>query len=73
MYGGRTATLGTGHVFDRFLDSMDFAAGAFWHCDAVRSIERKARDIRAHLADAVRQLPHDRLCCKVRLVGDLSA
>ena len=59
MYGGRTATLGTGHVFDRFLDSMDFAAGAFWHCDAVRSIERKARDIRAHLADAVRQLPHD--------------
>ena len=59
VYGGRTATLGTGHVFDRFLDSMDFAAGAFWHCDAVRSIERKARDIRAHLADAVRQLPHD--------------
>ena len=61
MYGGRTATLGTGHVFDRFLDSslLDFAAGAFWHCDAVRSIERKARDIRAHLADAVRQLPHD--------------
>ena len=57
VYNGRTATMGTGHVFDRFVDSMDFAAGAFWNCDAVRSIEKKARDIRRHLSGAVRQLP----------------
>ena len=59
VYGGRTATMGTGHVFDRYLDLMDFAAGAFWHCDAIRSIEKKARDIRGHLAAAVRQLPQE--------------
>ena len=59
VYGGSIATMGTGHVFDRFLDTMNFAACAFWHCDAARSIERKARDIRSRLADAVRQLPHD--------------
>ena len=59
VYGGRTASLGTGHVFDRFLDTMEFGAGAFWHCDAVRSIEGKARDIRARLAHAVRQLPQE--------------
>ena len=59
VYGGRTASLGTGHVFDRFLDTMEFGAGAFWHCDAARSIEGKARDIRARLAYAVRQLPQE--------------
>ena len=59
VFGGRTATLGTGHAFDRFLHTMDFAAGAYWHCDAVRSIERKARDIRGHLADTLRQLPQE--------------
>ena len=59
VFGGRTATMGTGHVFDKFMDTMDFAACAFWHCDAARSIEIKARDVRGRLADAVRQLPEE--------------
>ena len=67
VYGGRTATMGTGHVFDRFVDSIDFAAGAFWHCDAIRSIEKKARDIRAHLAGAVRQRGQSNGTLSVRL------
>ncbi|MEJ2406248.1 MAG: hypothetical protein P8171_18495 [Candidatus Thiodiazotropha sp.] len=46
---------GTGN--NCFLEELSFAIGAFWNCDAIRSTERKARDIRGHLAEAVRQLP----------------
>lgn len=55
--GGRIVHIGGGHGNNRYLDTMDFAAGAFWHCDAERAIERKARDIRKRLSDAVSQLP----------------
>ena len=57
IVGGRTGRLGGGRGNNCYLDRMDFAAGAFWHCDAKRSIERKARDIRGHLAEAIKQLP----------------
>lgn len=40
-----------------YVDDIAWAAGAYWHCDADRSIEAKARDIRSHLADAITQLP----------------
>lgn len=36
--------------------AIHFAVGAYWHCDAAASIEKKARDVRGHLAKAVRQL-----------------
>jgi hypothetical protein len=54
---GRVERLGEGRGNNRFLDELEFAAGAFRSCDAPRAIEQKARDIRHHLADAVRQLP----------------
>ena len=62
MVAGRIVRIGEGGGNNRFLDEMSFAAGAFWHCDAEQVIARKARDIRGHLADAVRQLPDDRKC-----------
>jgi hypothetical protein len=42
-----------------YWDEIEFACGSWWRCDAPRSIERKARDIRKHLAQAVRQLQGD--------------
>lgn len=54
---GRFVRMGEGHGNNRFLDDLSYAIGAFWSCDAERAIERKARDIRRHLAEAVRQLP----------------
>lgn len=57
VVGGEFVRIGEGLANNRFLDKMDFAAGSFWHCDAERSIEIKARDIRGHLAEAVQQLP----------------
>ena len=46
----------------RSLDELDYAAGAFWNCDAPEAVERKARDIRGHLASAVEQLPSQGRC-----------
>lgn len=54
---GKMVRIGEGLGNNRFLDELDFAAGAYWHCDAERSIERKARDIRTRLAEAVEQIP----------------
>lgn len=62
IVGGEMVRIGKGRGDNRFLKSMDFAAGAFWHCDADRATERKARDIRKHLAEAVKQLPRDVPC-----------
>jgi hypothetical protein len=42
-----------------YVNSIRWAAGAYWRCDAERAYEKKARDIRAHLANAVEQLPAD--------------
>jgi hypothetical protein len=57
VVGGNIVRIGSGRGNNRFLDTMDFAAGSFWHCDAERSIERKARDIRTRLSEAISQLP----------------
>jgi hypothetical protein len=54
---GHFVTLGEGRGNNRFLDELAFAAGAFWNCDNPQVIARKARDIRGHLSNAVRQLP----------------
>lgn len=56
---GNTVRFGEDRVNNNFIDTIDFAVGAFWHCDAERAIERKARDIRGHLAEAVEQLPEN--------------
>ncbi|MEP3481128.1 MAG: hypothetical protein ABJZ55_17905 [Fuerstiella sp.] len=40
-----------------YVDEIDWAAGAYWHCDAEKATEAKARDIRSHLSKAVSQLP----------------
>jgi len=49
--------VGEGGGCNQFVDEIEWAAGAYWHCDAPRAIEAKARDIRGHLAEAVKQLP----------------
>ena len=59
MFHAKSGRMGSGKGCNVYIESLDFAAGAFWHCDADRSIEQKARDIRGHLADAVQQLPSD--------------
>jgi len=40
-----------------FLESVEFAAGVTWSCDAPRGIARRARDVRRRLWDALEQLP----------------
>lgn len=62
VVGGNKVRIGGGRGNNRYMDTMDFAAGAFWDCDADRAIERKARDIRARLSEAVEQLPDDKPC-----------
>ena len=57
----RMVRVGTGRGNNRFVDEIGFAAGCYWHCDAERSIERKARDIRTRLSEAVNQIPPGRL------------
>jgi hypothetical protein len=42
-----------------YVEDVEFAAGAIWYCDATQAIRRKARHIKAHLAEAVDQLPDD--------------
>jgi hypothetical protein len=54
---GDIVRIGDGPGSNYFLDELVFAIGAYWSCDAGRAIERKARDIRRHLAEAVEQLP----------------
>lgn len=49
--------MGEGTVFNQYVKNINWAAGAYWHCDAERAYEKKARDIRGHLADALEQLP----------------
>ncbi|MFT4438829.1 hypothetical protein ACMX25_36440 [Caballeronia sp. 15715] len=47
--------------FATYIPSVDWASGATFSCDAEASIERKARDVRAHVARAVQQVPNDEL------------
>ena len=42
---------------NRFLDTLTFAAGAFWQCDAPEAILHKARNVRRHIGRATKQLP----------------
>jgi len=62
MFKGEYVRMGSGRGCNIYVDSLDFAAGAFWHCDAERAIEQKARDIRRHLAAAIEQLPANAPC-----------
>jgi hypothetical protein len=57
---GKTNQFGEGRVNNKYLTTMDFAACAFWHCDAENSIHQKARDIRKRLGKAVKQLPENK-------------
>ncbi|MEE7626564.1 hypothetical protein V3O24_10355 [Methylobacter sp. Wu8] len=57
---GGTEYSGDGRSNNKYLTTMDFAAGAFWHCDAEKSIDKKARDTRKRLVEGFDQLPKDR-------------
>jgi hypothetical protein len=59
---GKFLRAGTGRGNNHFLDELAYAACAFWSSDAPRVIEKKARDIRSHLAAAVEQLPSQGQC-----------
>ena len=54
---GKTGRFEGERLNNQYLTTLDFAAGAFWHCDAEDSINKKARDICKHLAKATKQLP----------------
>jgi hypothetical protein len=53
--------VGEGRGIDHYVERINWAAGAYWHCDAERAYEKKARDIRGHLADAVDRLPRTQI------------
>lgn len=57
---GKTSTVGSvpGH-FATYFDSVDWASGATFSCNSDHAIERKARDVKATIARAVRQVPTD--------------
>ncbi len=57
---GKTSTFGSvpGH-FATYFDSVDWASGATFSCNSDHAIERKARDVKATIARAVRQVPTD--------------
>ena len=57
---GKSGRFGESRANNKYFTSMDFAAGAFWYCDAEQSIDKKARDITEHLAKAVKQLPENK-------------
>jgi hypothetical protein len=57
---GETEYFGDGRSNNQYLTTMDFAAGAFWYCDAEKSIDKKARDIRKRLVEGFDQLPKDK-------------
>lgn len=57
---GEPKHFGKGRTNNQYLTSLDFAAGAFWHCDAEESIDKKVRDITGKLADAIKQLPENK-------------
>ena len=56
-FEGVLERIGEGIGNNRFVSELGFAIGAFWSCDANSVLERKARDIRSHVAKAVQQLP----------------
>ncbi len=62
VVGGQVARLRAGRGLGRYLDTIDFAAGAFWRCDSPIAIRRKARDVRKRLSDAIEQLPQGIPC-----------
>jgi hypothetical protein len=57
VMNGSTFREGEGRVVNEYVEDINWAAGVHWRCDAERAFENKARDIRAHLAKAVEQLP----------------
>ncbi len=59
--GKRKASSATPGYFSTFLDTVNWASGATFSCNAGDAIERKARDVKATIARAVRQLPNDQL------------
>ena len=62
VVAGEVVRIGGTSGHNRFLDSLSFAACAFWSCDAPRAVQHKARDVRGHLARAVDQLPSAGKC-----------
>lgn len=52
VFSGEQKHFGKGRINNQYVTSLDFAAGAFWYCDAEKSIDKKARDIIGKLAEA---------------------
>ena len=57
---GKSGRFGESRANNKYFTSIDFAAGAFWYCDAELSIDKKARDITGHLANAVKKFPENK-------------
>ncbi len=57
--GERKNAGATPGYFATYLETVNWASGATFSCDADDAIERKARDVKATIARAVRQLPDD--------------
>ena len=55
----RSVKIGHAKIFNDYVDDIEWAAGATWHCDAERALEQKARDIRKRLSEATEQLRDD--------------
>lgn len=47
-------------VLGSFVESIDWACGFTREFDSEVSVEKKAKDVTKHLAEAVKQVPHDR-------------
>jgi len=45
------------HLTNRYISEVGYASCAIWNCDAKTSVQKKARDIRTKLSQAVKQLP----------------
>jgi hypothetical protein len=47
-------------IYRNYIEDISFAAGAVWSCNAEGAIDKKARDFRRQLAEAVEQLPENK-------------
>lgn len=60
VMSAKNVQIGTGVGFNNYVEDVAWASGAYWCCDAERAREAKARDIRNHLSDAIKQIPDNK-------------
>jgi hypothetical protein len=54
---GNLIHMGDEGKMNRYVSEISFATCAFWSCDAETATQKKARDVRTKLSQAVKQLP----------------